>query len=99
MELHLTHALVLTPFESSLVNLTVEEVLKQDFTVHALYCHETKNLLFHSDYQKSEPLEEISKIVRILQMTGNCVKIDKQILILENDENEYCANDVIKHFQ
>jgi hypothetical protein len=99
MELHLTHALVLTPFESSLVNLTVEEVLKQDFTVHALYCHETKNLLFHSDYQKSEPIEEISKIVRILQMTGNCVKIDKQILILENDENEYCANDVIKHFQ
>lgn len=99
MELHLIHALVLTPFESSLVNLTVEEVLKQDFTVHALYCHETKNLLFHSDYQKSEPLEEISKIVRILQMTGNCVKIDKQILILENDENEYCANDVIKHFQ
>lgn len=99
MEYHLIHALVLTPFESSLVNLTVEEVLNQDFTVHALYCHETKNLLFHSDYQKSEPIEEISKIVRILQMTGNCVKIDKQILILENDENEYCANDVIKHFQ
>ena len=98
MELHLTHALLLTPFESSLVNLTVEDVMRQDFTVHALYCHETKNLLFHSDYQKSEPNEEITKIISILTLTGNRVEIEKQIIVLQDDECEYSAEDVKKHF-
>jgi hypothetical protein len=100
MELHLVHTLILTHFEASLINPNSwEEVIAQDFTVHALYCRETKNLLFHSDYQKSDPIEEISKIEQILKMTGNCVKIEKQIIILRDDENEYCANDVIKYFQ
>ena len=98
MELHLTHALVLTRYESSLVSLDWETVAAQDFTVHALYCHNTNSILFHSDYQKSEPIEEISKIIQLLQMTGNCVKFDKQIIVLEDDENEYCAQDVIRHF-
>ena len=100
MELHLVHTLILTHFEASLINPNDwNEVIAQDFTVHALYCRETKNLLFHSDYQKSEPIEEISKIVKLFQMTGISVSLEKKILVVGEDENEYCANDVIKHFQ
>lgn len=98
MELHLVHALILTHYESSLVNLNWEEVIAQDFCVQTLYCRETKNFLFHSDYQKSEPNEEITKIISLLTLTGNQVKIEKQIIILRDDECEYCAEDVKKHF-
>ena len=99
MELHLVHALVLTHYESSLVtNLSWEEVIAQDFCIQALYCRETKNFLFHSDYQKSEPNEEITKIISILTLTGNRVEIEKQIIDLQDGECEYSAEDVKKHF-
>jgi len=99
MEYHLIHALVLTPFESSLVPLEWEAVAATDFAVHALFCKESARLLFHSDGTKNDCAEEISKVISTIQNLGNCAEIERTIIILEKDENEYNAQDVIKHFQ
>lgn len=40
MRYHFTHALVLTPFESTLTQLDWETVVAQDYPVHVLYCEE-----------------------------------------------------------
>ena len=56
MIVHLTHALILTQFEADLLNtLEWDEIIAQDFTVHALYCSDTNEILFHSDNQNSNP--------------------------------------------
>lgn len=99
MELHLVHALVLTPFESSLVPLEWEEVAACDFAIHALYCENSGRLLFHSDNQKFDCAKEISKIQHLLKLSGINLSLSKQIIILRDDENEYCEQDVLKHFQ
>lgn len=99
MELRLTHALVLTPFESSLTSLDWDTVAQQDYPIHALYCQTSRALLFHSDNQKSDCANEISKIISLLAKTTNNLVVDKQIIILRENECEYCAEDVLKHFQ
>ena len=66
MELHLTHALVLTHFESSFAPREWSLLAAEDYPLHALYCHESRNLLFYSDNQKSDCAEEISKIIKTL---------------------------------
>ena len=98
MEYHLIHALVLTPFESSLVPLEWDSVAATDFAVHALYCKESAQLLFHSDNTKINCADEISKIKQTLEKTNNRVELSQQIIILGKQENEYDAQDVIKHF-
>ena len=68
MIVHLTHALILTQFEADLLNtLEWDEIIAQDFTVHALYCSDTNEILFHSDNQKSNCAEEISKIINLVR--------------------------------
>ena len=99
MEYHLIHALVLTPFESSLPAKTWEEIAATDYPIHALYCKESRRILFHSDGLKNNCAEEIAKIQQTLELTNNRVVLHKQIIILEDNECEYCAQDVIKHFQ
>lgn len=98
MKLHLTHALVLTQFEDSLNPRDWALLSAQDYPIHALYCHESRNLLFHSDNQKSNCSEEISKIIKTLELCNIQLIHDKQIIILRDDENEYSAEDVKKHF-
>lgn len=98
MVYHLVHALVLTPFEASLPAQTWEEIAATDYPIHALYCEESRNLLFHSDGLKFDCAEEISKIIKTIENLGNGVELCYQILKLEADENEYSAQDVIKHF-
>lgn len=99
MEYHLIHALVLTPFESSLPAQTWEELVTMDYPIHALYCKESRRLLFHSDGLKNNCANEISKILQTIENLGKSAVLEQQIIILENDENEYDAQDVIKHFQ
>ena len=99
MEYHLIHALVLTPFESSLSPQTWEELINTDYAVHALYCKESAQLLFHSDGTKNNCTEEITKVISTILNLGNCAQIERTIIILGEDENEYSAQDVIKHFQ
>lgn len=99
MEYHLIHALVLTPFESSLVSLDWDAVAATDFAIHALYCKESAQLLFHSDNLKNNCADEILKIKQTLEKTNNCVALVKQIVILRDNESEYNAQDVIKHLQ
>ena len=65
-ELHLTQALVLTQFESTLAPREWSLLVEEDYPLHALYCHESRTLLFHSDNQKSNCAEEISKIIKTL---------------------------------
>ena len=98
MEYHLIHALVLTPFESSLAPLEWEEIATTDFAVHALFCEESAQLLFHSDSLKNDCANEISKIKQTLEKTNNRVALIKQIIILGDNEDSYNAQDVIKHF-
>ena len=68
VELHLTHALVLTQFEDSLNPREWSVLSAQDYPLHALYCAESRNLLFYSDNQKSNCEEEISKIEQTLKL-------------------------------
>lgn len=99
MEVHLIHALILTPYESSLINATDwNEICAQDFTVHALYCKDSGGMLFHSDNQNSDCANEISKIQQTLAKCGISFTLSKQIIILSDDECEYCVEDVRKHF-
>lgn len=98
MELHLTHALILTQFEDSLNPREWSVLSAQDYPLHALYCNESRNLLFHSDNQKNDCSMEISKIINLLELCSIRVIYDKQIIIMRDDENEYDAEDVKKHF-
>lgn len=99
MELHLTHALILTQFEASLSPHEFETVCEQDYTVHAIYCQETKSLIYHSEPRKFNGFEEITVIKKVLANLPISVLWNKQILILEDQENEYSSSDVLKHFR
>lgn len=66
MRYHFTHALVLTPFESTLTQLDWETVVAQDYPVHVLYCKELQCILFHSDNQHADCMEEIKNICTLL---------------------------------
>ena len=97
MELHLTHALVLTPFESSLSPREWSLLAAEDYPLHALYCHESRTLLFYSDNQKSDCAEEISKIIKVLVDCQISCTLQQQIIVMREDENCYEAQDVLKH--
>lgn len=98
MKYHFIHALVLTPFESSLTPLDWDTVSAQDYPIHALYCEESGALLFHSNNQKIDCMDEISKIYNLLEKLNIQFFHKQQIIILRDDENEYDAQDVLKHF-
>ena len=98
MELHLTHALILTQFEDSLNRREWSLLSAQDYPLHALYCEESRALLFHSDNQKNDCAKELSKIYNLLEKLNIQFSLQKQIIILRDDENEYDAEDVLKHF-
>lgn len=98
MELYFIHALVLTPFESSLTPLDWDTVIAQDYAVHALYCTTLSRLFFHSDNQKTNCANDISLIKQTIENLGNRAVYEQQIIILRDDENEYDAQDVLKHF-
>ena len=95
--LHLTHALVLTQFEASLEPREWSLLVEQDYPLHVLYCAESRALLFHSDNQKSDCAEEVSKIISLLEKCNIQVKLEQQIIILGDDENCYEAQDVLRH--
>lgn len=76
MELNLTHALVLTQFESTLSPREWSLLVEEDYPLHALYCHDSRNLLFYSDNQKSDCAEEISKIINSLKLCNIRVKCE-----------------------
>lgn len=99
MELHLVHALALTPYEATLTSLDWETVAAQDYATHILYCRETKTILFHSSTQKFDPFEEISKIEQIFQNCLIPVRKSNMIFVMGEGENVMCAEDVKKHFQ
>ena len=98
MKYHFIHALVLTPFEASLTPLDWEVLAAQDYPIHALYCKELGALLFLSDNQKND----CSNLLSFLQETFKILNVpaewEKQIIIMSDDENEYDAQDVLKHF-
>jgi hypothetical protein len=90
VDIHLVHALILTQFEAELVGaLDWNSVIAQDFTVHALYCQETQQLLFHSDNLKSDPLDKIAEIKDIILKIGNAIEDCNTILVVPPTINEY----------
>lgn len=98
MKYHFIHALVVTPFESSLTPLDWETLSTQDYPLHALYCEESSALVFHSDNQKNDCAKEISKIYNLLEKLNIEFSQQQQIIIMSDGENEYNAQDVLKHF-
>ena len=98
MKYHFIHALVITQFESSLTPLDWETLSAQDYPIHALYCEALGALLFHSDNQKNDCVEIISFLKKTLKILSIPAKWENKIIILSDDENEYDAQDVLKHF-
>ncbi len=98
MELNLTHALILTQFESSLTPLNFETVAQQDYTVHAVLNRATKSISFFSEPKKFDGLEEVIKFKEHLRNLNILVNWEETILIISDEECEYCVEDVKKHF-
>lgn len=98
MKYHFVHALIVTQFESSLNPLDWETLSAQDYPLHALYCEELGALLFHSDNQKNDCMNEISKIYNLLGKLNIEFSQRQQIIVMNDDENEYNVQDVLKHF-
>ena len=97
MVLHFTYALILTPFEASLFPTDWDFVIQEDFPIHVLYCQETKQILFHSDNQKTDCDKEVSKIKILLEKIGICAIYQNKVLVLKDGENEYSVKDVMHH--
>ena len=98
MKYHFIHALVVTQFESSLTPLDWEILSAQDYSLHALYCEELGALLFHSDNQKNDCTELISFLKETFKILSIPAEWENKIIIMSDDENEYNAQDVLKHF-
>ena len=98
MELNLTHALILTQFESSLTPLNFETIAQQDYAVHVVFNRATKSITFFSEPKKFDGLEEVIKFKERLRDLNISVNWEETILIMSDDECEYCAEDVKKHF-
>ena len=98
MELNLTHAIILTQFESSLTPLNFETVAQQDYAVHTVINRATKSITFFSKPQNFNGYEEVIKFKENLRDLNISVNWEETILIIGDGENEYDAHDVIKHF-
>lgn len=98
MKYHFIHALVITPFEASLTPIDWETLSAQDYPLHALYCEELGALLFHSDNRKNDCTEMISFLKETFEILGIPAVYEQQIIIMSDGENEYDAQDVLKHF-
>ena len=98
MKYHFIHALVVTQFESSLTPLNWETLSAQDYPLHALYCEELGARLFHSDNQKNDCTNMISFLKETLKILSIPAEWENKIIIMSDDENEYSAQDVLKHF-
>lgn len=98
MELNLTHALILTQFESTLTPLDFDTVAQQDYAVHAVINRETKSISFLSNPQKFDGYEDFIKFKQIMENLLIPVNWKQTILIVSDDECEYSAEDVKRHF-
>ena len=98
MKYHFIHALVVTQFESSLTPLDWETLSAQDYPLHVVYCEELGALLFHSDNQKNDCTELISFLKETFKILNIPAEWENKIIIMSDDENEYSAQDVLKHF-
>ena len=98
MKYHFIHALVVTQFESSLTPLDWETLSAQDYPLHTLYCEELGALLFHSNNQKNDCSNMISFLKETFKILNIPVEWKNKIIIMSDDENEYSAQDVLKHF-
>lgn len=97
MELHLTHAVILTQFESSLTPLDFDTICAQDYAVHAVYNQATNSLVFLSEPRKFDGCEEVIKFKQMLENLLIPVHWENKILIISDDECEYSKDDVRKH--
>lgn len=97
MELKLTHAVVLTQFESTLTPLDFDTISAQDYVVHVIYNQVTNSLVFLSSPQKFDGLEQSIKIRELMDNLLIPVHWDKTILIMGENENEYDAQSILRH--
>lgn len=98
MKYHFIHALVVTQFEASLTPLDWETLSAQDYPLHALYCKEENCLIFLSDNQKNDCTNMISFLNETFKILSIPAEWENKIIVMSDDENEYNAQDVLKHF-
>lgn len=99
MQRNLVHALVITPFEASLVPNNWNAVIREDFPIHVLYCQETEELLFHSSNQKHDCETEITRLCALAQKLGIDITLTQEVIVLGDNQSEYCAEDIRCHFK
>ena len=97
MVLNFTYALVLTQFESSLISLTWDSAVQEDFPIHVLYCHETQEIVYHADNQTADCARDIQGIKTLLSQIGVQAIYDHRVIVLKDGENEHCGRDVKNH--
>ena len=98
MELQLTHTLILTQFESTLTPLDFDTIAQQDYAVHAIFNRATKSISFLSKPQKFDGHEDFIKFKQTIEKLLIPVNWENKIIIVSENECEYCAEDVKKHF-
>ena len=97
MVLHFIYALVLTQFESSLISLSWDSVIQEDFPIHVLYCQETQEIVYHADTQTADCDRDIQEIKTLLTQIGVQANYEQRIIVLKDGENECCGRDVKNH--
>ena len=97
MDLTFIHALVITPFEASLVPNNWNAVIREDFPIHVLYCQETDEVLFHSSNQKHDCKAEITRLCALAQKLGIKIALTQKVIVLKDGQSEYCAKDIRCH--
>lgn len=90
MVITITYALVLTPYEASLLSNPYDwdEVIVQDFAVHILYCNDTNRFIFNSDNTKIDVAEFVSFSKKLICDTGNQLNICNKVIITEETTEE-----------
>lgn len=97
MELKLTHALILTQFESTLTPLDFDTVAQQDYAVHVIFNRATKSIGFLSKPKYFEGYEDFIKFQQTLDNLLIPVQWEQIIIIVSDNECEYCIEDVKRH--
>lgn len=70
MDAYLVHALVISPFESTLQAQTFDELMQEDYSIHKVYNAETQEVIFTEVAFEGNPIEKVALIQRTLEVFG-----------------------------
>lgn len=94
MDLHLTHVLIITPFQATFIKPDWNTLMEADCATHALYCKETKTFFVYGDCVDGAPEESIKSVIRALSDLGYNIKVENHVAVIEGNKE-----DALKYFQ